>query len=178
MALDREALLDLRDNFFDFCRHGPWWQRLALLVAVLGVLYFFFWVRPLPAQIKERQKYMQDSMGTQFADGAVRFYDDRYQLVLPNGSSEPWTRERFKDRLREQFDRHKRLRERPHRTTQMIGFRWTGWSRLVQKVHQRGTLYGRQGVVADNTNEVDLTWEKKEGGWVVTKMHILGDPKR
>lgn len=139
-------------------------------------MFFLLWVRPLPGEVKERLKYMQDSMGVLFADGAARFYNDVYVVTLPDGTSESWSRERFKERLVNQFERHKRLREKPHRSTQMVRFRWTGWSRLVQTVHMRGTLYGRQGVVSDNLNEIDLTWEKRDSGWVITKMHIKGAP--
>ncbi len=175
--MDKESLLDLRDDFVDFCRRGPWWQRLTALCLLLGAAFFLLWVRPLPREVKERLKYMQDSVGVLFADGAVRFYSDVYVVILPNGTTESWSRERFKERLVKQFERHKRLREQPHRTTRMVRFRWIGWRRLAQTVHMRGTLYGRQGVVLDNLNEIDLTWEKRSNGWVITQMHIKGTPR-
>lgn len=174
--MNTETLFDLRDNFVDFCKYGAWWQRLGGLLALGLFAYFLFWIRPVPNQIKERTKYMQDSIGVLFADGASRFYHDTYSLTLPNGNTETWSRERFKQRLVEQFEGHKERREKPHRSTVLVKARWTGWKKLVQTVHMRGTLYGRDGVLADNLNEIDLTWEKKHNGWMITRMHIKGPP--
>ena len=170
--MEAEVLRDTWAEFVHFLKTGTWWQRSLLLGFFLGLAFFVFWVRPLPAEIRERLDYTQRSIGVMFVDGSARFFDERYTLVLPDGRTEQWTRTRWKETLKEQFERHKSRGERTHRRTKHITFRWTGLRTLVQTVEVTGTLMGRGEVLRENVSQIDFTWEKKNAGWFITKMQI------
>ncbi len=168
-----DGIVGLKNGIRDIFRQGPLWQKAGLLLLPFVLGLFVFLLRPLPAQIKERLDYTQRSIGVMFVDGSARYYDESYILTLPDGTTETWTRDRWKSQLTQQFQGHRLRGEKTYRSTEHKTHRWTGPKRLVQTVHIRGILMGREGRIKDRVSEVELTWQKKNpAGWVITGMHI------
>ena len=69
--LTREEILDVTDNLKDVFRYGPWWQRLVIVGLPIALILGILWIRPLPQEIPEKLKFLDESMNAYFVSPSI-----------------------------------------------------------------------------------------------------------